>query len=1631
MRRRSGDSETTGDAALMSVVIRDAVEGNEGRDPLFAGAGELGEVMAARDWTTTSVGPPDTWPPELRSVVRILLTSKFSMWMAWGPDLTFFYNDAYRRDTLRQKHPWAFGRPADEVWAEVWEDIGPRIRSVLETGEATWDESLQLFVERSGYLEESYHTFSYSPLADAGGTISGLLCVVTETTERVLSERRLRILGELGDISAVTAPTVDEAARAALAVMERAEFDLPFASIYLTDPDGQTARRAGFYGMVDDARVVPVQIDQSVDRHAWSVLSDGRAQVLTGTDSPCCGLFTPTGSGSGAHGTTLPTTVVAVPLAGGGGGEAAGVLFAGVSPFRALDTEYRRFIDLAARQVATAIADAAAFQAQRRRADELAELDRAKTEFFTGVSHELRTPLSLITAPATDSLADRAHPLPAVQRERIELIARNGGRLRKLVDTILDFARLEGGQLTPDRVPVDLAELTRGIAESFTPAVVRAGLGYALDCPPLPSAVSVDVAMWEKIVLNLLSNAVKYTLSGQITLDLRLEDPPSGGDDPQIRLSVTDTGVGIPDEDQPLLFRRFHRVRGAAGRSDEGSGIGLALVSELTALHDGTVGVRSVLGRGSTFTVTLPGSSLTGRPTEGVRASTAVALYREEALQWSGSDADPPSGSVSEGHGAGAGAGSLVDAGSTAGATVLIAEDNPDLRRFLAALLAGQYTVVLATDGVAALSRARELVPDLVLTDVMMPRLDGFGLLAALRNDPATATIPVIMLSAQAGEEASADGLAAGADDYVVKPFSSHDLVARVRSNLQLARLRNEEATWRAAMIDALQDCFYILDAESGAIVEINAAMTELLGLEVRDLPCGPPYPFFPTADEDPGDLEILEGAFAAAMASGSGQVVIPLRHIGTRARVWASVTYSSLRDRAGRRVFISTMRDVTAQRRAAHRDAVLADTGRLLAGSGPLRHRLTQFAQLAVREVADLALISVVGPDGRLAPYAAAHRTSPGVADDVLGMRPFRIPDQLADAYHAGRAFTLDDVDDDLLDDFGTGARDIVARHAVTVRNIVVAPLAVAGRLLGSLSLTAMSGGHDAARETVVLAEELGRRVAGAIEADRVAAREQRLQQVTAELASAATLEQAAVALTDGILGILGAAAAAVFTVDADRSHIRTVYSAGFPPGMTRPSSVVRTSTSLPATDAARTGRAVWLGDQAAWSAHYPDSATITTVTGGEAVTALPLISGGRVIGVVAATFQTSRTFLPDEREFASTIAGQAAQAFERAVLADQRWHLAQTLQNALLPPALPDVPQLALAARYAPAVADTSAGGDWFDVFGLDDTHVALSVGDVVGQGPAAAAVMGQLRGVLSSALLQGRTPPEALEILDQFAGRVPGARGSTALCATLDIRTGELHWSAAGHPPLMLIGPGDTRYLDGGEGTLLGITGRPAYVGGRDVMTPGASVLLYTDGLVERRGEVLDEGLERIATIAAPLDHLPPDALAEALLQEALAGSDHADDIAIVIARLIPAPLRGRLTARPTCLPGMRRGVATWARLAGLPEAVTEDLQLVVSEAASNSIEHAYRDTEPGEFTYEVGRGPGGTVHVEVEDFGRWRPPPADPGYRGRGLAVIHTLAREVTLDVSPHGTRIRFDIPATPAAVLGPDSHRRWP
>jgi PAS domain S-box-containing protein len=731
--------------------------------------GEIASLIRTKDWSKTTLGPPKTWPASLRTLLRLVLTSRYAMWMGWGPDLVFFYNDAYARQTLGAKHPWALGRPAREVWAEVWAELDVRVKRVFETGEATWDEGLLLFLERSGYPEETYHTFSYSPApGDSPGEVAGLFCVVVEETDRVIGERRIALLQEFAALLGQTNSTKEVVAAVERCLTENAR-DIPFSLTYLFDDEGKLAARVsqtGFAGLGASHPAAPEQvaIGGAAPWPFHDVLASGTSSVVA-----LAGDHTwPTGAWEKA-----PSHALVVPIAYQGHARPAGVFVAGLNPHRVIDKSLQSFVELFVGQLAAALSNARAYAEERRRADALAEIDLAKTAFFSNVSHEFRTPLTLMLGPTEDALGS---PERALRGADLDTVHRNELRLLKLVNALLDFARIESSRIQASYEPTDLAALTTDLASSFRSAIERAGLAFEVDCPRLTEPVFVDRDMWEKIVLNLLSNALKFTFDGRIGVSLRSE-----GD--VVRLVVSDTGVGVAEAEVPRLFERFHRIEGTRARTHEGSGIGLALVHELVRLHGGAIDVVSRPQEGTTFTISIPRGDAhlpqervgVGRPEPAVTPVTSA--FVEEAMRWTKVPETPASG---------------PDGSPGARARILVADDNADMRDYIARLLRERWAVEAVSDGLAALEAIRKSEPALVLSDVMMPGLDGFGLLRAVRADPKLRSIPFILLSARAGEEASTEGLKAGADDYIVKPFAARDLVIRVASKLAAAEARHE-----------------------------------------------------------------------------------------------------------------------------------------------------------------------------------------------------------------------------------------------------------------------------------------------------------------------------------------------------------------------------------------------------------------------------------------------------------------------------------------------------------------------------------------------------------------------------------------------------------------------------------------------------------------------------------------------------------------------------------------------------------------------------------------------------------------------------------------------------------------------
>jgi PAS domain S-box-containing protein len=788
----------------------------------FAGGGEMGRRMRAYDWSSHPLGAPADWPQSLKTLVRVMLDSRYAMWMLWGPDITFFCNDAYL-PTVGLKREWVLGSRADKVWEEIWPDIGPRIRQVLERGESTWDEALLLFLERSGFSEETYHTFSYSPVYDDDGRIAGMLCVVTEVTESVLAERRLHALRELGARASFMerTSTAQEACRVAVETLAQDPADVPFAAALLVDSKEGCVRPVAAAGV--DLASLGLAQPQTIAAAAgrWPL-----AAVLDSRQGKLIEQLAQLQISAGRWPQTIERAFFTPVTAPGHDGVAA-LLVLGLSPRLKFDDRYRSFLEQAAVFLGQAITNARAFEEERRRAEALAEIDRAKTAFFSNVSHEFRTPLTLLLGPIEELL--RQPRLAPAERSRLQLAHRNSLRLLKLVNSLLDFSRLEAGKVRARYEPVNLAATTTDLASTFRSAMERAGLEFEVDCPKLPQPVYLDREMWEKVVLNLLSNAFKFTLQGKVTVRLRSE-----GD--SALLQVEDTGVGIPPHELPRLFERFHRVEGTQGRTHEGSGIGLALVQELVRLHQGSIEVSSHLQQGSTFSVRLHyGTAHLPRerlPETRATPSTAIGseAFVQEALRWLPHRVDPvqQSPQVTDGELAV----HQLRFASTIGARIVLADDNADMRNYLCELLEPYYAVEAVPDGQTALAAVRRERASLLLTDVMMPNLDGFGLLREVRADPTLRGLAVVLLSARAGEEARVEGVDAGADDYLVKPFSARELLTRVGALLERNRSRALIA-YRNAQYETLFDQaplgIFVVDADM-RLSEVNPTARRVFG---------------------------------------------------------------------------------------------------------------------------------------------------------------------------------------------------------------------------------------------------------------------------------------------------------------------------------------------------------------------------------------------------------------------------------------------------------------------------------------------------------------------------------------------------------------------------------------------------------------------------------------------------------------------------------------------------------------------------------------------------------------------------------------------------------------------------------
>lgn len=761
--------------------------------------GELGEMIRNFNWASTSLGAISHWPQSLKTTINLMLNSKNPIWIGWGSENTFLYNDAYIDVLGIDKHGWALGKPASVVWEEIWDICGPLSDKVYNESLSTNNDDVQLFMKRGDFLEEVFYSFSYSPIFDEFGSVAGLFCPNFETTVKLLNARRSKTISELAAKSLIE-KTIDAAFSSAAATIEKNKEDIPFALFYLLDDSGKKAPIVRCAGIdIQTNPLLPDQIKISDDSILSEVIKTGKPQIIGLKHNE---------SLIGQAGQTVINAIAIVLTTTVN--KPAGVLVCGINPTRRLDGDYLAFYETVAGNISAAIQNVTAIENERKRLEELAEIDRAKTAFFSNISHEFRTPLTLMLGPLEE--LQQSSTLGKDEMETIDTTHRNALRLLKLVNTLLDFSLMESGRLKAKFAPSNMAALTENLSGNFRAIIEKAGLSFNVTANLLSEKVYLDNEMWEKIVFNLLSNAFKYTLKGGISVTVEEADGKA-------ILKVADTGIGIPKSELANMFTRFHRIRNTNGRSFEGSGIGLSMIKELIVQHGGDISVDSTEGKGSIFTVSIPFGKA-HLPEEAITESQIVTndiisghFLREADAMINGNKPDDIA---------------IYNTAEKYRETVLVVDDNMDMRRHLTSILENEYTIISATNGKEALETIRRMQPSLVVSDVMMPVMDGIELLKEIKQDPDISQIPVILLTARAGEESRIEGYETGADDYLVKPFSAKEIIARIRSQIKITKAREKASKQIKSLFMQAPVAICILRGENFIVEMANENILQL-----------------------------------------------------------------------------------------------------------------------------------------------------------------------------------------------------------------------------------------------------------------------------------------------------------------------------------------------------------------------------------------------------------------------------------------------------------------------------------------------------------------------------------------------------------------------------------------------------------------------------------------------------------------------------------------------------------------------------------------------------------------------------------------------------------------------------------
>ncbi|KAK8845645.1 hypothetical protein IAR55_006361 [Kwoniella newhampshirensis] len=783
-------------------------------------------LLDRTDWTKTSLGPRVNWSPVIETMIEVILRSptQDALWL--GEDFLMLYNDNYAQIV---DHPlmWARSARAKEAWGPVWEGVTELIERCLSLGEPCYRENDLLLYRRGlkGHWVEKYHTWSFIPLFDAEGKPLGLFNPTRDTTEAVVARRRQETMRDLSE-QLLTARTSKEYYNGIIEVLEQNPKDVPFLMCYSVQEVAQSntvkLTLESSLGVPPDHPAAPRHIDIALSNEqptrssfstktgpfssptlsAISTLSSGGGRVRYSFDQQSWPIAKSISSRQAVvvddctrlikgfplrQWEALPESAIVIPISSEASADTPQAVFIlGLNIASPLDTVYEDWIHVLRAHLISSLGSVRAAEAAHERQMERDRMETAKTAWFQGAAHDLRSPLTLVAGPLDDVLRTQLRP---DQRSMLSLAQRNLARVQRLVNSLLDFSRIEAGKMSGRFVPLDLGRFVGDLAALFQPAVNRKRIAYRIEIEPHEGLVFVDPTLLETVVTNLISNALKYTERGAISVALSYYETFAD-------IAITDSGIGIPTAELSAVTDRFHRATTALSRGTEGTGIGLALAKEIVRLHGGDLLIISQTAEesggphGSTFTARIPlverdvSTDQLTRNDFGLYGKAVV----DEAMHWfQPSDYESESvGSELNGSTSSRSEGFLFERSDV----LLLVDDNNDMRNYVKSIFKPYCQVIEAVNGQQALELARKTPPDLILSDLMMPKMNGQELLAAIRQDPITRFVPMVLLSAATDDELRLAAFVEGVEDFMLKPFKPKELLARVHLHMQIGKKR-------------------------------------------------------------------------------------------------------------------------------------------------------------------------------------------------------------------------------------------------------------------------------------------------------------------------------------------------------------------------------------------------------------------------------------------------------------------------------------------------------------------------------------------------------------------------------------------------------------------------------------------------------------------------------------------------------------------------------------------------------------------------------------------------------------------------------------------------------------------------